>query len=79
MDTSLLQIQVFLSALRYWLVKLSPPASEFFSGLKAKSSIITCEIWATRCPNACCCKGGHLEELCNMVNFILPLKGECSH
>lgn len=47
MDTSLLQIQVFLSALRYWLVKLSPLASEFFSGLKAKSSIITCEIWAT--------------------------------
>lgn len=30
MDTSLLQIQVFFSALGYWSVKLSPAASDFF-------------------------------------------------
>lgn len=30
MDTSLLQVQVFLSALGYQAMKLSPPASEYF-------------------------------------------------
>lgn len=79
MDTSLLQIQVFFSALGYWSVKLSPPASDFFFSLEAKSSIVTCEIWATQCPNTCHYKEGHLKELCNMVDCILPLERECSH